>query len=145
MILQKRTKKLYKLVIYWGPVILWMSVIYFFSSLSTKPVSTVYWKEFFVKKSAHLVEYFTLYVLLYRAFLNDLGNKKKSFIFAMGISIMYAISDEFHQSFTPGREPKVRDIIIDSSGVLLAFFIINNYLPMAPQKVQNLAKKFTIL
>ena len=40
------------------------------------------------------------------------------------IGIVYALSDEFHQSFTPGRSPKIIDIVIDSEGNLFGNLFI---------------------
>ena len=40
------------------------------------------------------------------------------------IGILYAISDEIHQSFTPGRGPKITDVFIDSLGVFFGMAVI---------------------
>ncbi|MDE5856078.1 MAG: VanZ family protein, partial [Anaeroplasmataceae bacterium] len=40
------------------------------------------------------------------------------------LGILYAISDEFHQSFIGGRAPAVKDVVIDSIGLLTALFLI---------------------
>ena len=41
---------------------------------------------------------------------------------------IYAISDEIHQCFTPGRGPLVTDVIIDGMGVLLGIFLVMLFL-----------------
>ena len=133
-----------KLLKYWAPPVAWMVVIFLFSSIHTRPVSTVYWREFAVKKSAHIVEYAILTVLLYRAFRTSYS-KQKAGIYAMVISVIYAITDEFHQSFTPGREPTVRDVIFDTIGATLAIFLTWNYLPKAPKRLKNWAKKLELI
>ena len=46
------------------------------------------------------------------------------FITSIGIGVTYAISDEIHQSFTPGRSPRVLDVCIDSAGVLTGIFML---------------------
>ncbi len=94
------------------PVIIWCSVIF---SLSNRPtISTVdsYAIDFALKKLAHFIEYFILGVLVYRA--------TKNVWISIGFCIAYAVSDEFHQSFIPGREPRGRDVIIDSFGSITA-------------------------
>lgn len=49
--------------------------------------------------------------------------KKKNFIFlAIIILIFYALSDEFHQLFVPGRACSFSDFLVDSAGILLASF-----------------------
>ena len=40
------------------------------------------------------------------------------------IGVTYAITDEIHQGFTPGRAPSVTDVCIDSMGVLTGIFIL---------------------
>ena len=40
------------------------------------------------------------------------------------LGILYAISDEIHQSFTPGRGPKITDVFIDSLGVFFGITVI---------------------
>lgn len=46
------------------------------------------------------------------------------FIISNFIGVIYAISDEIHQSFTPGRSPRVLDVCIDSIGVLTGIFLL---------------------
>lgn len=53
----------------------------------------------------------------------DIRNVFK-FIASMGIGVTYAITDEFHQSFTPGRSARLFDVGIDSFGVLTGIFIM---------------------
>ena len=49
------------------------------------------------------------------------GNiNKKLLTFALFLAILYGISDEIHQFFVPGRDSAISDILIDSSGILLA-------------------------
>ena len=40
------------------------------------------------------------------------------------LGMMYATSDEIHQSFTPGRTPKITDVYIDTLGVILGILLI---------------------
>ena len=41
------------------------------------------------------------------------------------ITVIYAALDEFHQSFIPGREPKIRDVVIDSIGSISAILCLS--------------------
>ncbi len=55
------------------------------------------------------------------------GNKKIKMgyvIIALGISIIYALSDEFHQIFVPFRNPSIQDILIDTIGIFLSTIFI---------------------
>jgi len=45
-------------------------------------------------------------------------------IISFSIGVVYAITDEIHQGFIPGRGPSVRDVFIDSFGVLTGIFVL---------------------
>ena len=99
------------------PAIVWMAVIYYFSSLSTTGIGTNATDRFLILKSFHLIEYAVLAVLFSIAIYN-----KKIVIF---ITYLYAISDEIHQYFIPGRTGRFRDTLIDLIGILIGIFIFN--------------------
>lgn len=75
------------------------------------------------RKLAHFSLY-TLGGMLIYTFFNtyDITNKRK-IIYSFLIGEGYSITDEFHQLFIPGRSGEIRDVLIDSSGVLLGIFI----------------------
>jgi len=120
------------LIKYWLPAILWGIVIFSFSSHPTGTVSPTYWQDVVIKKSAHMVEYAIFVTLFYRAFLNSGNSKVKSIRMALAIAVAYAFTDEFHQSFTPTREPHIRDVIFDTIGGSIASLFIWKYLPRLP-------------
>jgi VanZ family protein len=92
-----------------------MALICFFSSLPSQSVPSFGKFEFSVKKGGHAFGY----LLLGRAYLCGLGRGKKAPWLAWVLCILYAITDEFHQSFVPGRSPRVTDVGIDAMGSLL--------------------------
>ena len=113
---------------YWVPVILYMGFIFYLSSLPN-PIKTltpegldVYFDlpHFFY----HILEYLILSFLLYRALK---VNSKYPQSLAIFITIAYAITDELHQYFVPGRIPSILDILIDSFGAIAMQCIINIY------------------
>ena len=122
-----------KLLKYWLPPILWGLIIFSFSSLRVGSSNEIYWKDFVIKKTAHIVEYSILAVLLYRAMIGSDIEKKKSIIFAILIVSLYGFTDEFHQSFTPGREPRIRDVIIDTIGGALGVLTFSKVLEKYPK------------
>jgi len=97
------------------PAIIWMSVIFYFSSRSTSNVPISHDFQFVFFKSLHLIEYAILGFLLLFAFLN--------FKYTLITGYLYAISDEIHQYFVPGRGSKFTDTIFDLSGVILGIFL----------------------
>ena len=42
----------------------------------------------------------------------------------MAVAALYAVTDEFHQSFVPGRYPDVRDVLVDTAGALVAVLLL---------------------
>jgi VanZ family protein len=138
-------EKAIKIFRFWIPVLLWAGVIFLFSSYPTRRASEIFWQDFIIKKTAHIIEYAIFSALLYRAFKESGTKGKNAGIFAIAIAVIYAASDEFHQSFTPGREPTVRDVIFDTIGASLAIYAIWNLLPKAPKKLKNWAKNLQLL
>ena len=46
---------------------------------------------------------------------------------AWALAVMYSATDEFHQSFVPGRHPAVTDVMIDAAGAAVMLFLVNRY------------------
>lgn len=79
-----------------------------------------------IRKLAHFAEYTVLGFFL-TLHIRELKNKLKlriNIAWAALIGIMYAISDEIHQYFVPGRGPGVKDVLIDSCGVIVGFALM---------------------
>jgi hypothetical protein len=110
---------------YWLPALCWMALIFFLSSLQGSSLSDFGSFDFFVKKGAHITEYAILYLLLFRA-LHSVMITRTAFIFSAVIGVLYAISDEYHQTFVPLREGRVRDVIIDSIGIFLMYLFLRH-------------------
>lgn len=110
------------------PLIIWCCLIFLMSGRSQPDIGPTYWTNFAAKKFAHLVEYAILAVLSYRAF--------RSWKTALFFTALYGASDEFHQSFVPGREPRVRDVLIDILGGGLGLWL-KKFLP--PKVLTKLA------
>lgn len=69
---------------------------------------------FLVRKSAHSIAYFIFGILAFNAVrLLGLSTTKK-ILLSIGIVVLYAMSDELHQLFVPGRSAELRDVLIDS-------------------------------
>lgn len=105
---------------YWFPPVVWALIIFTFSSFSTPSTSIIYWQDFIVKKTAHMLEYGIFALLLYRALRAYEMDETKAVILAILFAGIYGLTDEFHQSFTPGREPRIRDVAFDTIGASLA-------------------------
>ena len=79
--------------------------------------------QFIVRKSAHFIGYMILGILASGLIL-QYENINKKYPLAFLICVIYAISDEIHQLFVPGRSGQVRDVLIDSAGSLLGIIIV---------------------
>lgn len=78
-----------------------------------------------IRKIAHFSIYTLVGFLLMALFSTYENIKRKNQICISTIlGILYAISDEIHQSFTPGRGPKITDVFIDSLGVFFGITVI---------------------
>ncbi|MEK7091259.1 MAG: VanZ family protein [Patescibacteria group bacterium] len=105
---------------YWLPTLIWAILIFSFSSQPTLSTSQVYWQDFVIKKSAHLFVYAVLSILIYRSLkLTTHYSRPYLLLFTLTITILYAVTDEFHQTFTLGRGPTLRDVFIDIFGGFL--------------------------
>lgn len=95
--------------------------IYFSGAL---PVFPGIW-EFAIKKSAHVIAYGVLALLFMRALLVWMPNSRgwltlrRSSLLAVALALGYALADELHQSFVPGRHASLVDIGLDLSGAIL--------------------------
>ena len=76
-----------------------------------------------VRKNAHFMAYLVLSVLVINAKRRSRLKGWRSFFLALGFCILYAISDEIHQLYVPGRSGQIRDVLIDGSGVLVGSII----------------------
>jgi len=112
-----------KLLKLWWPVAVWAGVIFFFSNIPDLKTGLEY--DFFLRKMAHITEYFILTFLLYRAFSGSFKmNTFRLFIYPAVFSLLYAISDEIHQYFVVGRSCSSRDVLIDAIGIISFYIFI---------------------
>lgn len=80
--------------------------------------------EHFIRKLAHFSLY-TVVGFLLMSLLSTYKLKQKNRIYiSFGIGLMYAISDEIHQSFIPERTPMISDVCIDTCGVITGIIIL---------------------
>jgi VanZ family protein len=124
----------------WWPALVWALVISAFSTgaFSSEHTSRIiipilHWLlphaapetlselHHLIRKCAHFVEYFTLSLLVLRGI--RAGRRETHLVWALiaiGIVAGYAALDEFHQSFVPGREAAVSDVLLDTAGGVAA-------------------------
>ena len=125
---------------YWAPLVLWMAVIFWASSdaesgrrgsrllgpllrwlMPGASSATLDEVIFLVRKLAHVSEYAVLAVLACRLFRvwpgpSASGGLSRPSLMAWGFCVLYAASDEWHQSFVPTRVGTLWDVLIDAVG-----------------------------
>jgi VanZ family protein len=108
------------LLILWGPFVLALAVVYWLSSLSRVPGADYVWD-----KLLHTIGYVGLGVLALRAFHGGLVRPRlRPTLLAAVTVIAWGISDEFHQSFVPGRDASALDVVADAVGMTLAVLAV---------------------
>lgn len=129
----------------WVPVVFWAACIFYVSSFPTAKASGIHWEDFFVKKLAHLIEYAVFAVLSFRALVRSGIDRRRSAKYAVLAVFIYGATDETHQGFVPGREPHLRDVLIDTIGGTIGIIAMWNILPRAPKRLRDLAKKLDLV
>lgn len=134
---------------YIGPLLLWMAVIFTASThvgsganSTTLIVSLIRYfapnaladfspaaledLNFLLRKAGHVSEYAILTALAVRALQFGSARLKPATLpAAFALGVLYACSDEFHQRFVPGRSGSLRDVGIDSLGILFVLAILS--------------------
>jgi len=105
----------------WLPVILWAGFIFYLSSVPhLRFLDNNLW-DFVVRKIGHMGVFGILARLLARALMGStLWPWKRIFAASLLLTCLYASTDEYHQSFTPGRHASAVDVAIDTAGAWLA-------------------------
>lgn len=133
---------------YWLPVLLWALLIFsassdqksaqrssriidpivrwLFPKISEEAVQTT---VFVVRKIAHVTEFAIFTLLIWRASRAAIwgegsGWNRKAALFAFLCAVLFAVSDEIHQMFVPGRQSAVVDVLIDSAGAAGGLFCV---------------------
>lgn len=75
-----------------------------------------HWLSVAVRKAAHFTVYAVLAFCLYFSFEGAVKGGVKTFLYPLCISAAYAVSDEIHQMFVPGRAGRVFDLAVDTCG-----------------------------
>lgn len=107
------------LILKWIPALTMMGVIFWVSAQPGSELPSFDWADRIVKKSGHVVGY----AMLALSYWYGLGMKCEHRWLAWVLAVLFAVTDEFHQSFVPGRNASVWDVLIfDNLGALLAMW-----------------------
>ena len=123
-------------------ILLWMYIVFGFSGQNGEESSGISFKismlltrnneeisktiEPYIRKIAHFSEYAVGGILIFLLILTfEKISPKVRNISSIIITIIYAIFDEVHQLFVPGREGKIVDVYIDTLGIITGILFIN--------------------
>ena len=142
----------YKKNLSWIFVIIWMVIIFLLSAQSANdsgslsggitdriyqllniafPNLNIETLHSIIRTLAHFTLYLVLGVLLLNALNYTEQKQSANFVLALLISFLYAISDEIHQVFVPGRAGQIYDVLIDFLGSLIGvntFLMYNKFI-----------------
>jgi len=108
-----------KFIKYCLPVIIYAITIFYLSSIPGDSIPRYFSVQDLI---VHTIEYAIFAFLIHRAlkaYFSDCTSRTR-FLWAFLLCFVYAASDEFHQSFVPGRNPSLYDLAYDSIGTLIA-------------------------
>jgi VanZ family protein len=113
-------------LIRWLPALVIMGLIFVFSSLPSDKIPYYGGFDYVVKKGGHALGYGLLGLSYYYALPRSLSRIYR-WILALIMVILFALSDEYHQSFVQGRNSSLGDVAIDTLGAIIALFLGAGY------------------
>lgn len=106
----------------WVPALVWMAGIFVLSSRRDLPKVTDSALQEVLLNAAHFVGYGVLAML----FAHALALPRHGKIIACVLAVLYGVTDEFHQSFTPGRTASAADLLVDLVGALCGVQLVGH-------------------
>lgn len=109
----------------WLPALAWAGLIFIISAQPKETFQRLGFTGQALSVGGHLIVYFVLMILLVIALRasTNLPNKQV-YLLAFLIVAIYGLSDEYHQSFVPGRTPTLVDWLVDLIGAGLALLVL---------------------
>lgn len=104
---------------------------------SVERVDMIASAQFFVRKAAHFSIYALLGVLAMLPMYVVFQKWGKSAWAAWFTSLVYSATDEFHQTFVPGRSGELRDVLIDCAGAALGILVIYGIIRMRERQARK--------
>jgi len=106
----------------WLPALLMMLIIFLFSSQPSSALPNFSWADKIVKKGGHVVGYAILALSYWYAFRMQEDKRWLAWLLA----VLYAFTDELHQTFVPGRHSSIWDVLIfDNFGAMISLWIVS--------------------
>jgi len=124
---RSRLGKWGKKLSHWLPVLLWMALVFYLSAQPDRPHHPEDTIGLIIRKVGHMAEYAVLAGLVWWAwFRNSEGGTQRILLHAFALSGLYAICDEVHRFFVPGRNGRFLHAGFDSLGAILGLLVISS-------------------
>jgi len=108
----------------WFPAILMMATIFIFSSMPSDSLPNFNFLDRLIKKGGHMLGY----GFLAQTYWYAMRNTGRRHVFAWLLAVLFAASDEFHQSLVPGRHASAWDVLIfDNLGAAIGILVATVY------------------
>jgi VanZ family protein len=91
--------------------------------ISVKTLGLTGFVEFIIRKSAHVTEYAILGVLVYQSLRMIFPRFIGISLVSISLCYIYAVTDEYHQSFVADRTPLFADVLLDTGGAALGILL----------------------
>jgi VanZ family protein len=99
-------------------VVLWMASLFCLSSIPYLGHGIGGYHVQFQREFAHIIAYGILSFLMWCSFPKLEGNLFKKILVCAFLALLYAISDEVHQAFVPGRSGNIKGVVFDVIGIV---------------------------
>lgn len=103
----------------WGPAFALMLIIFIVSAQPKTELPDFGLWDFVVKKGAHVTEYALLAILMLKGARGDETARPSHIVWAFALTVFYAMTDEYHQTFVPGRMGHWPDVVVDALGATI--------------------------
>ena len=107
----------------WLPPLAWMALIFVLSAQPDLPGAPGPWLDTLLKKTGHALSYGLLAWLYWRALRQRFQATATLRVVSAGLAVAYALSDEYHQTFVPGRNGRLSDVVVDGVGASAAMWL----------------------
>jgi VanZ family protein len=107
------------------PALAWMGLIFYLSDQPRLPEVPTLTGDL-TSILGHFCAYFGLAVLLWWALVPFGLSARQRVLLALAGAVLYGVTDEWHQSFVPGRTPDVKDILVDAIGATVGLIIVTS-------------------
>jgi VanZ family protein len=97
-----------------------MGVIFYLSAQPDLPGPPEPWLATLVSNASHFGVYAILAYLWWRLLSRLRKMDRDALVLALVVSVLFGLSDEIHQSFVPGRDSSVLDLLVDTAGAVTA-------------------------